>query len=197
MSGPYGIPETVLSFVGAGPRPARRFGKYVGAHSVRPRAGLGPAPTDIPERSRFFVGAAHRAARPNRLPFPDGPASIRPLRHTRNGFVFCRGGSQTRPPFLEIRRGDPCGRPKAFPLQGGRPIPPVRGKWPKAKRGREARPKVVTDEGALVARAPPLKPRTTSRRHAEAAHRAAPSPPQTKRGLTQPLAEVSPRYCIS
>ena len=27
----------------------------------------------------------------------------------------------------------------AFPLQGGRPIPPVRGKWPKAKRGRGAR----------------------------------------------------------
>ena len=105
MSGLYGMPETVLSFVRAGSRPARRFGKYVGAHIVRPRAGLGPAPTDIPERSRFFVGAA-------------------------------------------------ISRLKAFPLQGGRPIPPVRGKWPKAKRGREARPKVVTDEGAPVARAP-------------------------------------------
>ena len=29
----------------------------VGAHSVRPQAGLGPAPTDIPECARFFVGA--------------------------------------------------------------------------------------------------------------------------------------------
>ena len=97
VSGPYGMPETVFSFVGVGPRPAHRFGKYVGAHSVRPRAGLGPAPTDIPERSRFFVGAAHRAARSNRVPFSGGPASVRPLRHTRNGFLFCRGGSQTRP----------------------------------------------------------------------------------------------------
>ena len=40
------------------------------------------------------------------------------------------------------------------PSPGGRTIPPIRGKWPKAKRGREARPKVVTDEGALVAHAP-------------------------------------------
>ena len=51
---------------------ARFFFFSVGAHSVRPRAGLGPAPTK----------------------------------------------RQTR--FRIRRRGGPCGRPKAFPLQGGR-----------------------------------------------------------------------------
>ena len=51
---------------------ARFFFFSVGAHSVRPRAGLGPAPTK----------------------------------------------RQTR--FRIRRRGGPCGRPKAFPLEGGR-----------------------------------------------------------------------------
>ena len=36
------------------------------------------------------------------------------------------------------------------PFQGGRPIPSVRGKWPKAKGGREARRNAVTDEGGYV-----------------------------------------------
>ena len=44
----------------------------------------------------------------NRVPFMVGPASVRPLRHARNGFVFCKGGLQTRLPFLEIRRGAQC-----------------------------------------------------------------------------------------
>ena len=129
VSGPYGMPETVFSFVGAAPRPAHRFGKYVGAHNVRPQAGLGPAPTDIPERSNFFVGAAHWAARPNRVPFPGGPASVRPLRHARNGFLFCRGGSQTRPPFWEMCRGAqraPAGRSGTGPYRYSGTLPFLR-----------------------------------------------------------------------
>ena len=130
---------------------------------MRPRAGLGPAPTDIPERSRFFVGAAHWAARPNRLPFPGGPASVRPLRHTRNCFLFCRGESQTRPPFWEICRGAQCapaGRPGTGPYRYSGTLPFLRrgGYQPPESlpppRGKVARPKVVTDEGALVARTP-------------------------------------------
>ena len=53
-------------------------------------------------------------------------------------------GSASAPGFAEptlpvcfLCRGDPRGRPQAFPFRG-RPIPPVRGKWLKAKRGRGA-----------------------------------------------------------
>ena len=64
----------------------------VGAAFGRPRAGLGPAPTERTERSPPFVGAAHWAARGTGVK-ASGPAQRQtPFRGLR------RGGSKTRPP---------------------------------------------------------------------------------------------------
>ena len=64
----------------------------VGAAFGRPRAGLGPAPTKRTERSSYFVGAAHWAARGTGVK-ASGPAQRQtPFRGLR------RGGSKTRPP---------------------------------------------------------------------------------------------------
>ena len=64
----------------------------VGAAFGRPRAGLGPAPTKRTERSPYFVGAAHWAARGTGVK-ASGPAQRQtPFRGLR------RGGARTRPP---------------------------------------------------------------------------------------------------
>ena len=99
-----------------------------------------------------------------------GPASVQPLRKQR-------GRDQIR------RRGGPCGRlysrceswrahamrpywfpvdcrggyqpsARAFPLQGGRTIPPIRGKCPEGTKGVGGLGEAVTDEGALLDRNP-------------------------------------------
>ncbi len=54
--------------------------------------------------------------------------------------VDCRGGYQ--PPA------------RAFPLQGGRTIPPIRGKCPEGTKGVGGHGEAVTDEGALLDRNP-------------------------------------------
>ena len=52
-------------------------------------------------------------------------------------FRFCAWVCRTNAPGPVLAVEAAFGRPKAFPFRG-RPIPPVRGKWLKAKRGRGA-----------------------------------------------------------
>ena len=53
------------------------------------------------------------------------------------GSAFAPGFAEPTLPVCFLCRGDPRGRPQAFPFRG-RPIPPNRGEWLKAKRGRGA-----------------------------------------------------------
>ena len=79
-----------------------------------------------PERGKTLPARKIRSAWVRFLPGPQGPWGVK-------NFNCC--GSTTAPEFAEPTLPVQI----AFPLQGGRPIPPVRGKWPKAKRGRGAR----------------------------------------------------------
>ena len=108
------IKRTFGYAVGAGPRPARRFWTYAGAHSVRPRAAevVGPygrtgrfphlvgagAPTRPPQRIPPTRRGGYQPPVSNRVPFTVGPVCDRPLRRSPDRFLhFRRGGTPGRP----------------------------------------------------------------------------------------------------
>ena len=98
--------------VGAGPRPARRFWTYAGAHSMRPRAAEVVGPYGRTGRFPHLVGAGVltrppqgflplvgrlSAAVSNRVPFTVGPVSVRPLQRSPDRFLHFVG-RHTGPP---------------------------------------------------------------------------------------------------
>ena len=89
------------------PRAAEVVGPYGRTGRFPHLVGAG-ALTRPPQRIPPTRRGGYQPPVSNRVPFMVGPASVRPLRHARNGFVFCKGGLQTRLPFLEIRRGAQC-----------------------------------------------------------------------------------------
>ena len=109
-------------------------------------------------------------------------------------------GSASAPGFAEptlpvcfLCRGDPRGRPQAFPFRG-RPIPPDRGEWLKAKRGRGAgrRPGGWDYESGPVRDRPLRKDRRVSRYSAGAGGLTRP-PPSRRLPLPSSAGAVRPR----
>ena len=110
------IKRTFGYAVGAGPRPARRFWTYAGAHSVRPRAARSSAPTAEPKDSPSRRGG-----------YPHPPAS--------EDSSTRRGGTLGRPEtarwghraLQKIKRtfgyavgAGPCGRPQFYCVHTGK-----------------------------------------------------------------------------
>ena len=129
---------------GAGSRPLACRGAHCApaVFSHNPRRGRVSSPA-----CRLSVGAAHWAARPpNRRTPPQFPV-----------YVSKRPTKGQIPPYLSSPKPSPHRGPT--PLVKG-PIPPVRGKWPKAKRGRDdgRRPEGIGTSGmeAGAANLPPI-----------------------------------------
>ena len=103
---PYGIPETLVYFVGADGSAARLFTE----DSPLPAGGASPSPTVSLKGSTYFVGTKHSAGGE----IGDGRPGVPPLRHTRNPHAFRRGRRLSGPPVHE-----------RFPITGGRgkPLP--------------------------------------------------------------------------
>ena len=108
------IKRTFGYAVGAGPRPARRFWTYAGAHSVRPRAAEVVGPYGKTGRFPHLAGTGALTRPPQRIPptrrggyqppvsnrvlFTVGPVWDRPLRRSSDRFLhFRRGGTPGRP----------------------------------------------------------------------------------------------------
>ena len=89
------IKRTFGYAVGAGPRPARRFWTYAGAHSVRPRAAEVVGPYGRTGRFPHLVGVGTLTRPPQRIPPLVGAAISRPsqtasyLRLGRSGTGPC------------------------------------------------------------------------------------------------------------
>ena len=144
-AGPPG-PGSAKTAAGAVPLPRLALPSKRSRCWIRRRGGCPHPPAVLGNRPLSSVGAA--ISRPQAFPLAGGRCRAY-ARRMRVGFgmaeVLYQAGQCPRRTVSKFTVGAAFGRPQALPFRG-RPIPPIRGKWPKAKRGREAR-RSVTDEG--------------------------------------------------
>ena len=128
------------------PKNRQGAGAIGGSASLPPPCRPSPGPPftgATPEMSSNASGAQNLSGGQRFLPAHWGliPLKLQGVRFHNRAWLFSANAPGPAPAVgatLAVARK---------PSPRGRTIPPIRGKWPKAKRGREARPKVVTDEG--------------------------------------------------